>query len=367
MLKKIENGLEKKLNELFESEAFQNTMKGIKETDADYKFSVVVTTEGVDRDGETIKADWIEMERYMKNPVVLANHEYKIESIVWKTLKLTQNENGETIAEGVFAKWTEKAELCRTLYNQGFIKTVSIWFIPKQRAENDRSIITASEMLEFSFVAVPANPEALSLDWKVYKKALAEGLIKEVETVNVTASELKEGDLITYRHKETWQKEDWTLVENVYPSYDKLPRMGKLIQKLEANEEILTWGNEAIIATAENPVLTIHDHVRSKDGPKTRTSNIFLKEYDELVIEKIVTAKEFEDGEVKFANENEVDLKEVLHNIKELKEDFSEMKKTLKAFSDDKEEKTNLEKSRKAGQELAKSLSAYLKEAKDHK
>jgi hypothetical protein len=57
MLKKIENGLEKKLNELFESEAFQNTMKGIKETDADYKFSVVVTTEGVDRDGETIKAD----------------------------------------------------------------------------------------------------------------------------------------------------------------------------------------------------------------------------------------------------------------------------------------------------------------------
>jgi phage head maturation protease len=52
------------------------------------------------------------------------------------------------------------------------VKTVSIGFIPKQRSSNDRTIITKSEMLEFSFVAVPANPEALSLDGKIYQKCL---------------------------------------------------------------------------------------------------------------------------------------------------------------------------------------------------
>jgi hypothetical protein len=36
-------------------------------------------------------------------------------------------------------------------------------------------------MLEFSFVAVPANPEALSLDGKIYQKCLDQGIIKEVK------------------------------------------------------------------------------------------------------------------------------------------------------------------------------------------
>ena len=43
----------------------------------------------------------------MKNPVVLIDHSYKIDSIVWKTTKIYQ-ENGQTIAEGVFAKGVKK-------------------------------------------------------------------------------------------------------------------------------------------------------------------------------------------------------------------------------------------------------------------
>jgi len=150
------------------------------EDNKDYQFKIVVTTEWVDRDWEVIKADWIEFKNYMKNPVVLVDHSYKIESIVWKTTKIYQ-EWGKTIAEWVFAKGIEKAELIRSLYNQWFVKTVSIWFIPKQRDDKDSDIISKSEMLEFSFVAVPANPEALSLDWKTYQKCIDLWLVKEVE------------------------------------------------------------------------------------------------------------------------------------------------------------------------------------------
>lgn len=338
MLNKIENGLEKKLTDLFETEAFKDTIKGI-EDDASYKFKVVVTTEGVDRDGETIKADWIEAWNYLKNPVVLINHEYKIESIVWKTLKIYQNEQGQTIAEGIFAK-TEKAELVRTLYNEGFIKTVSVGFIPKERASNDRAVITKWEMLEYSFVAVPANPEATSLDGKIYKKALAEGLIKEEKTIEVwniifnenANSDEKEGHYFIYKKEENgnvfWQKiELWE--KEIYGAYNytrffknKETDFVKIVWK--ANEEDIAWLQE----------------IRNDFWIKTFK---LLKKGDKV----------------------EIDLKQILDSITELKNEFSEMKTVLKTFTDDKVKGNSLEKSRKAGQELAKSLSAYLKEAKE--
>lgn len=180
----IKNNLEKDLKEMFETEAFKLKMSEFKaiEKEAEYSFKVVVTTEWIDRDWEIIRSDWIDFTNYLKNPVVLVDHSYKIESIVWKTIKIYQ-ENWNTIAEWVFAKWVEKAELIRALYNQWFVKTVSIWFIPKKR-DNSWNIIEQSEMLEFSFVAVPANPEALSLDWKVYQKCVDLWLIKEEKTIS---------------------------------------------------------------------------------------------------------------------------------------------------------------------------------------
>lgn len=366
MIKRIEEAVAKSLNDMFETEAFQNTMKAIEEDD-NYKFKVVVTTEGVDRDGEVIKADGIEIQRYLKNPVVLVNHEYKIESIVGKTISIYQNEAWETIAEGIFAKGTEKADICRTLYNQGFIKTVSIGFIAKQRASTDRNVITNAEMLEFSFVAVPANPEALSLDGKMLQKGIELWIIKEVQTVSVTAEEIKAGDMITYRRREVITTEDGRVIENVYPNFKDLPRMGKVIQKLSKNEEILTWSDEIVVAKPENPVLTIHDYIRSEDWPKTITQNIFLRKFNDLIIEKIVSQKEFDEMTVKYCNENEIDIKDVVHIMSEIKESFSEMKDQLKSLADDKAEEKSLYKLRELGKELQKGLSAFNQEAKAQK
>lgn len=74
------------------------------------------------------------------------------------------------IAEWVWAD-TENAQLAKQLYDGGFLKTSSIGFIPLQRDESDRSIITKWELLEWSLVAVPCNPGALSMDGKaLYQK-----------------------------------------------------------------------------------------------------------------------------------------------------------------------------------------------------
>ena len=134
--------------------------------------------------------------------------------------------------------------------------------------------------------------------------------------MSVTAEEIKAGDMITYRRREVITTEDGRVIENVYPNFKDLPRMGKVIQKLSKNEEILTWSDEIVVAKPENPVLTIHDYIRSEDWPKTITQNIFLRKFNDLIIEKIVSQKEFDEMTVKYCNENEIDIKDVVHKRK---------------------------------------------------
>lgn len=47
----------------------------------------------------------------------------------------------------------------------------------KQRNATDYKIIEKAELLELSFVAVPCNPNAVSLDGKLFEEAVQKGLI----------------------------------------------------------------------------------------------------------------------------------------------------------------------------------------------
>lgn len=80
----------------------------------------------------------------------------------------------------MFSKSNPLGVLLADLYDEGMVKTVSVGFIPKQRQEDNRRIITSAELLELSFVAVPCNPNALSLDQKqLMKKGIEAGIIQE--------------------------------------------------------------------------------------------------------------------------------------------------------------------------------------------
>lgn len=60
----------------------------IKGEDSDRKFRVIASTEDIDRSGEIIKVAGWDWENFMKNPVIIANHVYKIENIVGKATKI---------------------------------------------------------------------------------------------------------------------------------------------------------------------------------------------------------------------------------------------------------------------------------------
>ena len=103
---------------------------------------------------------------YNKNPVVLWAHQYDSPPI-GKALSINLK-GKKTIARVLFAD-AETYEFADTIYRLakgGFLNTVSVGFIPMEWEDGDgekvpRRTYTKQELLEFSIVPVPSNPEAL--------------------------------------------------------------------------------------------------------------------------------------------------------------------------------------------------------------
>lgn len=119
-------------------------------------FEVVITTENLDRYQEVIKLDGWDLTHYRNNPVVLWGHDHSRLIGMATSIDIV---DGKMIAKGKFAP-TDEGQEKRKLYEMGFLKATSVGFIEKEREGN---LITKAELLEFSFVSVPANPYALSL------------------------------------------------------------------------------------------------------------------------------------------------------------------------------------------------------------
>lgn len=131
-------------------------------------FEVVITTENLDRYKEVIKLDGWELEHYLANPVVLWGHDHSKPIGMATSVEIR---DGKMIAKGKFAP-TDFAQEIRRLYDFGIIRATSVGFIEKEREGN---LITKAELLEFSFVSVPANPFALSL--AMQKELSVDGLM----------------------------------------------------------------------------------------------------------------------------------------------------------------------------------------------
>lgn len=126
-------------------------------------FEVIISTADQDRQGEVVDQNGWDLSFYMLNPVVLFAHDYQ--SLPVGVCTNIRTEGGKTIAQGKFAPADANpmGQQIRRLYDLGMIRTVSVGFIPKEFDPNDNGRILKAELLEFSFVPVPANPYALSL------------------------------------------------------------------------------------------------------------------------------------------------------------------------------------------------------------
>ena len=129
-------------------------------------FQVLISTADVDRDGEVIDVNGWDFTNFLKNPVILWAHNYS-DLPIGVAEKIAMTEQGPVL-NGRFAskEANPKAENVRLLYEEGIQKAVSVGFIPKERDPEDETRITLAELLEVSFVPVPANPNSLALAMK---------------------------------------------------------------------------------------------------------------------------------------------------------------------------------------------------------
>ena len=134
--------------------------------------TAVVSTGGIDRDQEILVPKGGDFERFRKNPVVLWAHGHSdppIGRALWIKLQ-----RGKIVASTQFAETDMGLEVFE-LFKGGFLNAFSVGLIntkshqptPKEIARRPElstvwRIIDEWELLEFSAVAVPSNPEALA-------------------------------------------------------------------------------------------------------------------------------------------------------------------------------------------------------------
>lgn len=144
---------------------------------------VVGSTGSIDRHGESINPMGWKLENYLKNPVVLWGHDYRALPI-GKAIKVWI-EKGQLMFDIQLSKTLEEAKKVWGLIQEEIVRSVSVGFIPLKLDETGEYTWAEQELLELSFVTVPANPEALTPEQK--------SLLSNVEELfKLKAKELKD-------------------------------------------------------------------------------------------------------------------------------------------------------------------------------
>lgn len=135
----------------------------------------VITRRLVDRDGDVVEPGGARIENYRKNPVVLFGH-FSFGFPIGQNLELAISRE-EIVAVTQFAgldQASEEAERAYRLARDGFLRAWSIGFMPITWSE-DRAFPEQTgwwfkewELMEYSLVALPSNPAALSRMAKAY-------------------------------------------------------------------------------------------------------------------------------------------------------------------------------------------------------
>ena len=107
-------------------------------------------------------------ERYLRNPVVMWAHDISGRSEsgglpIGRTRELTRDGTGRLVADFEFLSEDAFAQRVKNAWDKGFLRAASISWMPIEGgpSEGGQWRDTRSDLLEWSIVAVPADPDAL--------------------------------------------------------------------------------------------------------------------------------------------------------------------------------------------------------------
>lgn len=118
----------------------------------------------VDRDNDTIDGKGWQIANYLKNPVVLWAHDYKGLPVAKSQRVWLEDGKLKSITEFASADLYPFADTVYRMVKAGFLNATSVGFAPDDyELDEDRRGVNfkKQDLLEYSIVPVPSNPEAL--------------------------------------------------------------------------------------------------------------------------------------------------------------------------------------------------------------
>jgi hypothetical protein len=158
---------------------------------------MIGSSEDYDRVGDRVFMNGIQLDNYLSNPVILANHNYgsgtEKPTCIGKALNVSI-QGSQLIFKIQFAD-TPNGQEWFYLYANKFMNASSIGFIPLESTPNKQGgyDFTQIELLELSLVAVPCNPQAVQRAFEDGKisKTLFNSINKESEVENMKVEEVQ--------------------------------------------------------------------------------------------------------------------------------------------------------------------------------
>jgi HK97 family phage prohead protease len=176
---------------------FRSHTAEIRRSSDDKRTVVKINTAERDTYNTVIEPQGGDISRYMRNPVVLINHDYNMPVTKTSSLNLTDTGWVATTEDDDWDKDDPEAMRWFRKVKSGLVKGASINFIPNKVERDDADPddvfyrITRWELLEWSYVSVQANPSTV-----VSQRSVAlelDSRVAEIETrLNKRFDELKE-------------------------------------------------------------------------------------------------------------------------------------------------------------------------------
>jgi HK97 family phage prohead protease len=163
-------------------------------SDKDMTITHYISTVTPDRFGDIVNPFGMDADNFRKNPIVLFGHSHNARSnVIGKNIALFPDDFGVK-AITKFADTPAGKDLY-ILNREGYLNAWSIGFIPKKTKTQSTTInnqpgtyniIDEWELLEYSSVAIPANPDALNLMMKEIKSPeIVEEISKGIINVEI--------------------------------------------------------------------------------------------------------------------------------------------------------------------------------------
>lgn len=145
--------------------SFESTVRVVPDMERTLEFTI--STDAIDRAGDKISQDGWQLENYRKNPVVMWAHAYDLLPVARCVQVGPEAGKLRALAEFTPAGMAKFNDTVFDMYRLGFLSATSVGFMPIRWEWVDEEgrrygiDFIEQELLEFSTVPVPCNPEAL--------------------------------------------------------------------------------------------------------------------------------------------------------------------------------------------------------------